>query len=998
MRTTSLVALCLMVVCTTHRARAEELCIEARSLEAALSAHEGRLTSLRHGKHELLLASGEVWLTIDDTQPVRFGPDFAAFATPRRGSLVQMTGRHPKLPVDVTLDWVGGADVECRLRITGQMRPRATATVELRLPLVREIVQVLAPSGNDRQTVDFSRPLAFAFRGRGQNLVMPAVVLYRPEQDWGLTVLADFAQPTRGFEVALADRNATLAVRRVNLRLEPDRPVEVSLILAGHAGDWRPGLGHVLSRYPQYFVVEDQRLSRLHGAFVCSGGAPTDQTIAGWKAQHVQTVEVHGTIPFYGQHLPLGERWTIFADDCWHRLRERADPQRPSDDASWREILAYVNRRVPPNISVEMVRDYIRRLHAQGMYALMYFNPTEAWKPWIKKQYPDALVHTGTGQPIPVWYESYMVCPDPESRWGRHLLDEFTRMMDLYAEADGFFMDQSCYDNLDYAHDDGWSIERGRTAYRMGWAINQISQRARALAKPRGKFMWWNGPYNSDIARYAEGMMAEAGNEAQVRTIAYLTMGGRACCTLSRTGEEVFQNCAAYGLYPTAMGTAQLGRLAARYAPVIDLFAGKRWIFHPRALELPEGTKGNIYRLPDGNVLAVVVTGGRSVDGPEFDLDLPVTVHLPNAGDFHAAYLLSPDLLGPRRLDLRPVFGDSIPLVIPRHRSVSAVLLARAGVHLSLDDQGDVLVGQPAKVEAVLDNFTDRALEGTWTDSSRATFTLRPGKTLRRSLTVPAAKGDTLRTQVACTAQLDGRTLGGPFEFYVDRPLSVDLLLPPASIPEATASTVRLAVFNAGERRAVRLSLGGAQPAEQTIELPRRSRKEVLFQLTPHQTGPLELVARAEAGADHVQRKARVDVHATRASADDLRRVRSGVLALELAGSDGGKYRNKPVFLNGVRLDVLPQQGDQWGPVELPLPPAALATLGAENQVRIENTVGDAFKARNFQLRLKRDDGLRIVSPMRRQAYTSCGWEFAEGKVFQLHAPLTGIVVDIPKR
>jgi len=140
-----------------------------------------------------------------------------------------------------------------------------------------------------------------------------------------------------------------------------------------------------------------------------------------------------------------------------------------------------------------------------------------------------------------------------------------------------------------------------------------------------------------------------------------------------------------------------------------------------------------------------------------------------------------------------------------------------------------------------------------------------------------------------------------------------------------------------------------------------------------------------------------VEVHATRASADELRRVRSGVLSFELAGSDGGKYKNKPVFLNGVRLDVLPTQGDHWGPAELTLPPAALATLGQRNEVRIENTVGDAFKVRNFQLRLRRDDGVQIVSPAQSQAYTSCGWEFAEGKVFRLREPLV-IVVQIPQR
>jgi hypothetical protein len=91
--------------------------------------------------------------------------------------------------------------------------------------------------------------------------------------------------------------------------------------------------------------------------------------------------------------------------------------------------------------------------------------------------------------------------------------------------------------------------------------------------------------------------MAEAGNEAQVRSIHWLTAGGRACCTLSQKGEEVFQNCAAYGLYPTAMPDGPLRRLAERYWPLFALGRGKQWIFYPRALELPAGTKGNVYCL-----------------------------------------------------------------------------------------------------------------------------------------------------------------------------------------------------------------------------------------------------------------------------------------------------------------------------------------------------------------------------------------------------------------
>ena len=274
------------------------------------------------------------------------------------------------------------------------------------------------------------------------------------------------------------------------MRLEPGKPVTISLLLFGHEGDWRPGLGHLVERYPDFFVVAEPRVPNLYGAFMCSGGfkpgteIATDKALAEWKRQHVQTVEVHGTFPFYGRYLPLGEQWMTLADDRWHELRKAIDPRKPADDAPWQAIYAYVAQKSPPATTVAAVRDYIRRLHGHALYALVYFNPTEAWKPSIKANYPGDLVLNGDGRHVPEWYESLLVCPNPDSPWGKYLLDTFAKMMDLYPEADGFFMDQSTYDRLDYAHDDGWSIQDGRTGYRMGWAIDQFSRRCPQWPRP----------------------------------------------------------------------------------------------------------------------------------------------------------------------------------------------------------------------------------------------------------------------------------------------------------------------------------------------------------------------------------------------------------------------------------------------------------------------------------------------------------------------------------
>lgn len=984
--------------------------LRAGDLAAAFSTEEGRPISLAVRGHELLTAPGELTLQVDKATPVSVGKGFQGFAVTRREQGLVVEGREPRSGVALRAEWLAGKDLECRVTLTGQKTPRSEAAVEMLLPCAGRPLEVLAPGASDRHRADFSKSLSFGYRAGGHGLAMPATIVYRPDEDWGLTACADFTLPTRGFEFQVKDKKPAMAVRRVHLRLEPGKPVTVSMILFGHAGDWRPGLGHLVERFPDFFVVADPRVPKLHGGFVCSGGTPPDATIAGWKRQHVQTVEVHGTIPFYGQHLPLGEEWTAFADDQWHTLRKAADPQKPADDAPWKLVHRYVTAKRPPNISVAKVNDYIRRLHAQGIYAVMYFNPTEAWKLWITANYPEALALSPDGKFYPTWYESYMVCPNPESAWGKHLLTEFEKMMDLYPQADGFFMDQSCYDHLDYSHDDGWTIENGRTGYRMGWAINQLSRRCRDMAKARGKFLWWNGPYTSDIARFAEGMMAEAGNEGQVKCIHYLTMGGRACCTLSQAGEVTFQNCAAYGLYPTAM-PQPLVRLATRYWPIFDLFRGKRWVFNAHALELPPGTKGNLWRLPDGNVLASVVTAGRGVDGEAFDVNVPLTIRLPDAAEYRAAYFISPDLVGKRRLPIERD-GDTLRLTIPRHRSASAVLLAKTGVHLAVEGPAGAVVGRGVDATALVDNWTGKPVAGRWTSPAwnDEPIEVQAGQSVRRAFRYQApAKRAGMREAVACRADIAGTVLGGEFEFCIDEPLSVSLVLPEHG-EQGRSLSVSVQVFNAAAAAEVRVALAGeglrAEPAEQTVPIGAGARRDLEFHIVPGRPGQVAVRATAESrstsperqasSAQHAGTHAKLDVFAVKVSPKAFKRIESGKLQFDLFGSDGGKYEDKPVLLNGVRLGRLPQQADAWGHAEMVLPREALRAIAEHNELVIENSPGDAFKIGRFRLQLRLKSGVCVLSEMNPGVFSSLpGWAFNEGKVFDSGKLRTDIHVSV---
>ncbi len=978
-----------------------EMSLQSGDLRATLSTADGRLLSLSVRGHELLVSPGQLLLQVGKQEPILLDSKWTGLTVKQEEGTVVITGREPDSGIELRTVWTAGRNLECRTTLVQAGPERLEAAVELSLPFTACRLTRMAPSGSESTIVDFAQRTGMGYRGDVGGLVMPATFFYQPEEDWGLTVLADFALPTRGFEVWVDANPARIVARRVHLRLEPGKPVDVSLILFGHVGDWRPGIGHVVECYPEFFRVAEPRISELHGPFVCSGGTPTDEALDRWKSQHVQTVEVHGTLPFYGQHLPLGNSWPIFADDQWHRLREQPDPTKPPEDASWKAIHDYVCGKSSRRISVAEINDYIRRLHEHGMFALMYFNPTEAWMPWIRENYPEALAENAGGDYYRAWYESWMVCPEPESRWGRRLLDEFQKMMDIYPEADGFFMDQSCYDHLDYAHDDGWTIQNGRTAYRMGWAIGRLNQECRKLAKAHGKFIWWNGPYCTDIAYFAEGMMAEAGNESQIRANYWLSAGGRTCCTLSHKGEEVFQNCAAYGLYPTAMPDGELGRLAERYWPLFANWRGKQWIFYPRALELSAGAKGSIYRLADGNVLAVMVTDGRSIDGTSVDLDVPLVVRLPDADAVRAAYFLSPDLAGLRRMAFDRD-GDTLRIVVPRHRSTSAVLLATGGLHYAMEGPPTITVARKIEAQLVVDNWTDKPVAGRWVVDGKPdeTFRVKPGQSARRPVVLAGGDDKQARDRTCLDApiELNGNRLEGRFETYTIDPLDMSLHLPEAAALQDRPISGRLRIFNASATPEVMVELSGdglqIEPARQSVSIGLQASAEFDFRVTPLRPGATTLRVSAQAGTDRGQCDAEIEVAAVRATPAMLHEIRAGHLVFDVFGSDGGPYENKPVSLNGVEIGLLPRQSDSWATIEMPLPPAALKTIQFENSIRIENQVGDAFKVRNFRLRLQAEVGL--VSKTNPETYTSCGWEHAEGRVFDLRQPLTGIGVQIP--
>jgi hypothetical protein len=126
----------------------------------------------------------------------------------------------------------------------------------------------------------------------------------------------------------------------------------------------------------------------------------------------------------------------------------------------------------------------------------------------------------------------------------------------------------------------------------------------------------------------------------------------------------------------TADQIAANEKLVQAYLPFIQRFRGKQWVFHPKALELPRYTDGNIFRLKDGGVMIAMVSywrAQREVEG--FEKNLEVVCRLPDASQLSHVYVSSLDLRQTWKVSPR-LKNEELTITVPRHGRGTAIVLS----------------------------------------------------------------------------------------------------------------------------------------------------------------------------------------------------------------------------------------------------------------------------------------------------------------------------------
>lgn len=501
--------------------------------------------------------------------------------------------------------------------------------------------------------------------------------------------LADFYWNSRQYP---ARERPYFQVSNENLGLRDHKNIETGLLISTQPADWRPALGWFYSQYKPYFDPSPN-FAKWDGAY----GEADDFMESAMTPQQVQQA--------YARLYTRGVRWEEYHSPYAHYGLMIPD----KSVKSWTDI----SDPGGPTLTRKKIEDHCRMSKNAGVGTFLYFNTTESEYWYANQEFPDSVAKSESGHTIAAWkgekYPNKRACwlmnSDPKSKFGQSMVDEARQMVDSYPDAAGFFWDVYGRSYMfDFAHDDGITMVNNKPAYYPEFMYRRLlDESIGPLLHSRGMAITANKPVTVASTRGIDGVMTmeDAPREESpgwITTQSYLGLTRHVMILDddSLNAEMLYLHCLRYGAFnsmistktkaPTALNpydTKPVGQetiaynneLEKKYQPFVNMFAGKKWIFYPRALELPPNTYGNIFQLKDGTVMITMVSAWRALrhaDG--YDASLKVICRLPNADAVQSAEVDSVDL--GEHISIEPQRnGDTLTIVVPKHGKATVILL-----------------------------------------------------------------------------------------------------------------------------------------------------------------------------------------------------------------------------------------------------------------------------------------------------------------------------------
>jgi hypothetical protein len=397
--------------------------------------------------------------------------------------------------------------------------------------------------------------------------------------------------------------------------LRPGKPLRLAIVVAGTRPDWRGVLGHYVQSYPELFepVPAARKYEGMYG--ITNMSRASDREIARMKARGVTCMEMHGHFPEYGVYVTAEA-----LKDPALTWRCRPHPGRELSLASNRERVAAFGEA--------------------GVPVFMYFYNVHANPGTIEQRFAADLIVSERGKPVIQYRGEPGLRAQPDSPFGKHLLEQMDLMLKAYPNAPGFFVDNYVQQMLGFRQDDGVTMVHHRPAYDMNRNHQVLGPMLFAKAHRAGKIIMINKLATIESARGVDLMLDEGMSAESMRMYAFANVF-RAFFPLHweyPRGPQRLERCLQLLLVWGGTPAETLYRYGREevpaYRPLTDALIGKRWVFEADPLDLPADYAGQVFRIDraaphGGDVVVTLADLERSWREKRFTEDLSVTVRLP---------------------------------------------------------------------------------------------------------------------------------------------------------------------------------------------------------------------------------------------------------------------------------------------------------------------------------------------------------------------------------
>lgn len=494
---------------------------------------------------------------------------------------------------------------------------------------------------------------------------------------------------------------AKFIISYYHLPMSIKHQARATVYIVPHEGCWRPGFAWLYDKYPEYFNPISQRVVQGEGWFMMVDPLWDETSMADLKKRGVTWVEFHSHFPFLGLYAPLDrDSWMIIID------KDNVSYERWKDNSIF---LSYIYRT-----GYEANRVRIARLDSLDIQTYLYFQSFESWKQYAKKYFPNDIAIGANNDTLPAWQSCYLMNPDPKHPWGKYIISQLNKLLDKYPKADGIFYDRDDYCDYDYAHDNGVTMIGNKPAYMLGFAQEKINDLIVNKVHERRKAIWTNGSTSVEVSKGMDGIMSE--NLLQAPYLQYLGINRPLILlpydTTPQQTEDKLKTALWTGHFPgITWGGDSCKDIDKRYQSLFSLFKHKHWVLYPRALQLPDGIKGNIFQTPDSDYLVSLVDLEKfSIKSDPFRFNLWAKVRVPDFQEIKYCYFLSGDY---QRVNRETVFINpsqaDIEINVPVQRAAPLILLTKKPRYEITRTSSPVLTrGESDKLEIRIQNIVDK--------------------------------------------------------------------------------------------------------------------------------------------------------------------------------------------------------------------------------------------------------------------------------------------------